>query len=69
MIILSLDMQYGLIPVGNTKMEAKEYVGDAENYVIKNSWTFLDGFLNILTWGIYTPTTTTFYVPVNEMGK
>ena len=50
-------------------LEAKEYVGDAENYVIKNSWTFLDGFLNILTWGIYTPTTTTFYVPVNEMGK
>ena len=67
--VMNHHLLYGLIPVGNTKMEAKEYVGDAENYVIKDSWTFLDGFLNILTWGIYTPTTTTFYVPVNEMGK
>ena len=67
--VMNHHLLYGLIPVGNTKMLANEYVVDAENYVIKNCWTSLDGFLNILTWGIYTPSTNTFYITVNEMGK
>lgn len=58
---------YGLIPGGKTKIDAKKYVGEKENYAIKNSWTFLDGFLGWLTCGIYTPTTTSFYVPLNDV--
>jgi len=32
--------------------------GNAENYTVKIEHTFIDGLLNALTGGIYTPTTT-----------
>lgn len=67
--VMNHHLLYGLIPVGNTNINPKEYVGEAENYVVKYKWTFLDGFLSCLTCGIYTPTTTTFYLPLKEMGK
>ncbi len=60
----------GLAPVGNTHIsseEAKEYVGNAENYVIKNSITFVDGLISFITWGIYTPTHLEFYVPMSDI--
>lgn len=60
---------YGLIPGGKTKIEASKYIGKRKNYVVKNNWTFLNGFLGCLTMGIYTPTTTTFYVPIDEVSK
>lgn len=60
---------YGLIPGGNTKVDAKKYIGEKENYAIKNNWTFLNGFLGCITCGIYTPTTTTFYVPLDDLKK
>ena len=60
---------YGLIPGGKTKLDAKKYVGERENYSVKNRWTFLNGFLGCITWGIYTPTTTTFYVPLDDVKK
>lgn len=53
---------YGLIPVGNTKLQDNKYVGDKKDYRVKKSITFVDGLLNFLTFGIYTPSTTTYYV-------
>lgn len=60
---------YGLIPIGNNKIEANKYIGDKKSYAVKNNWTFLNGFLGCLTIGIYTPTTTTFYVPLSDVSK
>ncbi|GEM_PF-141484 len=51
---------YGLI-VNHNKVNA--YVPGVDNYVIENKQTFWDGFVSGLTLGIYTPTTTKFYVP------
>ena len=59
----------GLVPGGKTSIKASEYVGNRDNYVVKNNWSFLDGFLSCITFGIYTPTTTTFYVPIDDVVK
>jgi len=48
----------GLAPVGNQK-SPQELAGNATDYEVKISHTFIDGLLNALTGGIYTPTTTT----------
>ncbi|HEX7367143.1 MAG TPA: Bor family protein [Pelobium sp.] len=57
---------YGLIPL--TKgYEAKTYVGNKSNYIIKTQHSFVDGLLNVITFSIYNPTTTTFYVPLGEV--
>lgn len=47
----------GLAPVSTANV--KELTGDAKDYSITVSHSFLDGFLNMLTGGIYTPTTVT----------
>lgn len=60
---------YGLVPVGNNKIDDSNYVGEHKNYVVKNQQTFLDGFLSIITCGIYTPSTVTFEVPIDEVNK
>lgn len=48
---------YGLAPVGVS--DAKEMAGDAENYTVHTSQSFVNGLVQVLTFGIYTPTTTT----------
>lgn len=47
----------GLAPISTAN--TKELAGDAKDYSIKVSHSFVDGFLNLLTGGIYTPTTVT----------
>ena len=47
---------YGLAPVGVTTPQ--ELAGDATDYEVTITHTFVDGLLNALTFGIYTPTTT-----------
>lgn len=47
----------GLAPIST--VNTKELVGDAKDYSIKVSHSFIDGFLNLLTGGLYTPTTVT----------
>lgn len=54
---------YGLI--GRPEIKGKNYVDGAKSYKVKRSQTFVDGLLQSVTFGIYTPTTTTFYVPRN----
>ena len=60
---------FGLIPASKTSIKASDYVGNAKGYVVRNNQTFLNGFLGTLTCGIYTPSTTTFYVPVEYIKK
>lgn len=60
---------YGLIPVGNNKIDDSNYIGDRKNYVIKHQQSFLNGFLGVITLGIYTPMTVTFEVPLDEIGQ
>lgn len=56
----------GLVPLNNG-FEAKKYVGDRKDYVTKSQMTFVDGLLRVITLGIYTPTTTSFYVPLSDV--
>lgn len=58
---------YGLI--GESKMRGKNYVDGAKNYKVKHQITFVDGLLSSLTFGIYTPSTTKFYVPLKATKK
>ena len=57
----------GLIPGGNTTMTASEYVDDADSFVVQTSTGFLNGLVGGVTAGIYTPTQTKFYLPVEEL--
>lgn len=46
--------------------KAKSFVPDVENYVIATKQTFGDLFAQWITCGIYTPTTTKYYVPKSD---
>ena len=58
----------GLVPLGGG-LNAKTYVGDKSDYVTTSQITFVDGLLRLITLGIYTPSTTTFYLPINDVTK
>jgi hypothetical protein len=47
---------YGLAPVGIS--DVNEMAGGAENYEVTIQHTFVDGLINAITLGIYSPTTT-----------
>lgn len=49
--------------IGSPKREAKTYVGDNESYRVRQFTSFTDGLLEGLTLGIYSPTTTKYYLP------
>lgn len=46
----------GRVPISTSNPHMM--AGGAENYEVTTSHTFIDGLLNTLTGGIYTPTTT-----------
>ena len=48
---------YGLAPVGVS--DSKQMANGAENYTIHTRHTFVNGLVSALTFGLYTPTTTT----------
>ncbi len=48
---------YGLAPVGVS--DSKAMADGAENYTILTEQTFLNGLVSALTFGLYSPTTTT----------
>lgn len=48
---------YGLAPVGVA--DTKEMANGAENYTIHVRHSFVNGLVSALTFGMYTPTTTT----------
>lgn len=47
---------YGIAPLKTS--DPTKMAGDAKNYEVTIKHTFVDGFLNLLTYGLYTPTTT-----------
>ncbi len=47
---------YGLAPISTS--DPVEMARGSENYEVTIQHTFVDGLLNAITWGIYTPTTT-----------
>lgn len=47
---------YGLIP--GKVSDPQKMAGDAKDYEVNEIHTFVDGLLNVITLGIYTPTTT-----------
>lgn len=51
---------------GRPEIDASRYVGDAKDYKVQRSQTFVDGLLSSITFGVYTPTHTTFYVPYTK---
>lgn len=48
---------YGLAPVGVS--DSKVMAAGAANYTVKTEQTFVNGLISAITFGIYTPTTTT----------
>jgi len=48
---------YGLAPVGVS--DSNQMAGGAENYTVHTRQSFVNGLVSALTFGIYTPTTTT----------
>ena len=59
---------YGLINL-TPGHNASKYVGDTEDYIVKTQHSFVDGLLNSITFGIYNPTTTTFYMPIQNISN
>lgn len=62
-------MLWGLLPLNSSVQEAGDHVGEKSNYVSETKWTFVDGLLNVITLGIYSPTTTVYYLPIDEVKK
>ena len=48
---------YGLAPVGVS--DSKQMANGAENYTVHTRQSFVNGLVTSLTFGLYTPTTTT----------
>lgn len=48
---------YGLAPVGVS--DSKQMADGAENYSVHTRQSFVNGLVSAITFGIYTPTTTT----------
>lgn len=50
--------------VKTAKNVAEEHIGETENYMIRSQYGFGDIVLSAITAGIYTPTTSKYYVPI-----
>ncbi|MFI3261779.1 MAG: hypothetical protein R3Y26_02600 [Rikenellaceae bacterium] len=55
---------FGLVPLDNSKMRPSDYVNDTPNYVVKTNTSFANSIVSSLTFGLYSPTQTTYYVPL-----
>lgn len=57
---------WGLAPGGHAEVNASDYVSGKTDYVVETQESFVNGLLSTITWGIYSPRTTTFYLPANS---
>lgn len=55
--------------IGSKKIKAKKYVDNLTDYKIKTFHSFGDMLVSSITLGIYTPTTTKFYVNDDGLKK
>ncbi len=60
---------YGLVGVKNTSIEDSKYIGNHKNYKVKKYTSFIDGLIGFITYGLYTPTTTIYYLPIENISK
>ena len=60
---------YGLVPLENATMKTSQYVANQPNYVIKTYTSFLNALVSSLTCGIYTPTSTAYYLPLSVLNN
>ena len=58
---------YGL--VGHHDIEGQSFVAGKSDYKVKNYRSFTDLLISGITSGIYTPTTTKIYLPVEKNGQ
>lgn len=56
----------GLVPLANANVSPAEYLDGAQNYVVKTNTSFLNYIVSFVTFGIYTPTQTKFYIPLKD---
>lgn len=59
----------GLVAGKNATIDANEYSNGADNYVVRTSISFADMLIGDLTFGIYTPTKTTWFMSADEINK
>lgn len=59
---------FGLIPGTNATMKPSDYV-NSSSYVVRTHTTFLNGLVSGVTFGIYTPTQTTYYLPTSAAAQ
>ncbi|MDR0732605.1 MAG: hypothetical protein LBF08_00890 [Dysgonamonadaceae bacterium] len=57
---------FGLIPIDNGQ-QAATHVGGRTDYVTVYKHSFLNLLVEILTSSLYNPTTTDYYIPVEEL--
>ena len=60
---------WGLLPLEKANQKASDNIGNKKNYTTKHTQTFVDGLLSCITFGIYTPTTTKYFLPIEEVNK
>lgn len=60
---------YGWIPGKNAKMDPAPYVNNQPDYVVRTYTSFVNGLVGAVTFGIYTPSQTKFYLPVRATQK
>ena len=57
----------GLVPGKDAKMKPETYLPSGQqDYMVHTYTSFVNGLLNVVTFGIYTPTTTKYYVPAGS---
>ena len=55
--------------IGEGKIRKKYVLEGVKDYKVKHQITFTDGLLSYITAGIYTPSTTKFYLPEKDARK
>jgi len=54
---------WGLVPLGGATLQNNDFVSGHKDYVVEKQQSFVNGFLNVITAGIYSPMTTSYYIP------
>ncbi len=52
--------------VGYSEMKGADYVNNRTDYAVKTYTGFLSGLVGGITFGIYTPTQTKYYIPLRD---
>lgn len=59
----------GLVAGKNATVSSEEYANNSDNFVVRTSVSFVDALIGGLTFSIYTPTKTTWFMSADEIAK